>query len=41
MALIFFVFLGVAVTLGAILLVVMPVLVVIAVIAAALQGPRP
>ena len=41
MALIFFVFLGVAVTLGAILLVVVPVLVVIAVVAAALQRSRP
>jgi hypothetical protein len=40
MALIFFVFLGVAVTLGAILLVVTPVFVAIAVIAAALQRPR-
>jgi hypothetical protein len=40
MALIFFVFLGVAVTLGAIFLVALPVFVVIAVIAAALQRPR-
>jgi hypothetical protein len=40
MALIFFVFLGVAVTLGAILLVVIPLFVAIAVIAAALQRPR-
>jgi hypothetical protein len=41
MALIFFVFLGVAATLGTILLVMVPVLVVIAVVAAALQRPRP
>jgi hypothetical protein len=41
LALIFFVFLGAAVTLGAILLVVMSVLVGIAVMAAALQRPRP
>lgn len=40
MALIVFVFLGVAITIGAMLLIILPVVVGIAIIASALQSPR-